>query len=170
MSVTILLFLPLLAALAISFIKNESAKYVALFFAVAELALSVYYLTHFVANSSIQFAVDAPWIPQLGIYFSAGIDGINIIPVILTTLMVPIIILTTFKHTYDRPNAFYALILFMQTGLLVVFTAFDGFLFYVGWEAALIPWLSICIMAPCTPFTFQAKIAAAIKPTWAMDE
>src|SRR5476651_2615457 len=80
-----------------------------------------------------------PWITQFGIYFSAGIDGLNIIPVMLTTLLVPIIILTTFNHSYPKANIFYALILFMQAGLLVVFTAFDGFLFYVGWEAALIP-------------------------------
>ncbi|MES2278272.1 MAG: NADH-quinone oxidoreductase subunit M [Bacteroidota bacterium] len=139
MSVTILIFLPLLAALALVFIKNETAKYAALFFAVAELALSVFFVAKFIPIAAVQFAVDQPWIPQFGIYFSAGIDGINIIPVILTTLMVPIIILTTFKHEYTKANIFYALILFMQTGLLVVFTALDGFLFYVGWEAALIP-------------------------------
>jgi NADH-quinone oxidoreductase subunit M len=61
------------------------------------------------------------------------------IMVLLTTLLVPIIILTTYQHTYKNANAFYALILFMQAGMLVVFTAWDGFLFYVGWEAALIP-------------------------------
>jgi NADH-quinone oxidoreductase subunit M len=139
MTVTILIFLPLLAALALVFLKNETAKYAALFFAVAELALSVFYLAKFIPSATAQFAVDLPWIPQFGIYFSAAIDGISIIPVMLTTLMVPVIILTTFKHDYSKANIFYALILFMQTGLLVVFTALDGFLFYVGWEAALIP-------------------------------
>jgi len=59
--------------------------------------------------------------------------------VLLTTLLVPLIILTTYQHQYKNAGAFYALILFMQAGLLVVFTALDGFLFYVGWEAALIP-------------------------------
>jgi NADH-quinone oxidoreductase subunit M len=146
MTVSILIFLPLLAALALVFIKNEQAKYAALFFAVAELALSVYYLANFVPNAAIQFSIDAPWIPQFGIYFSAGIDGINIIPVMLTTLLVPIIILTTFKHYQPKANIFYALMLFMQTGLLVVFTALDGFLFYVGWEAALIPIYFICAL------------------------
>jgi NADH-quinone oxidoreductase subunit M len=139
MTVSILIFLPVLAALVLVFLKNEMAKTAALFFAVAELALSVFYLANFIPDASIQFTIDAPWIPQFGIYFSAGIDGISIIPVMLTTLLVPIIILTTFKHDYPKANIFYALILFMQTGLLVVFTALDGFLFYVGWEAALIP-------------------------------
>jgi NADH-quinone oxidoreductase subunit M len=54
------------------------------------------------------------------------------------------IILTTYKHQYKNANVFYALILFMQAGMLVVFTALDGFLFYVGWEAALIPIYLIC--------------------------
>ncbi len=87
-----------------------------------------------------------PWIPKAGIYFNAGIDGISMIMVLLTTLLVPLIILTTYKHQYKNANAFYALILFMQAGLLVVFTALDGFLFYVGWEAALIPIYFICAM------------------------
>lgn len=146
MTVSLLIFLPLLAALVLVFIKNESAKYTALFFGIAELALSVYYLAGFTPDASVQYAVDVPWIPQFGIYFSAGIDGISIIPVMLTTLLVPIIILTTFKQEHTKANAFYALILFMQAGMLVVFTAMDAFLFYVGWEAALIPIYFICAL------------------------
>jgi NADH-quinone oxidoreductase subunit M len=65
---------------------------------------------------------------------------------LLTTLLVPLIILTTYQHSYKKASAFYALILFMQAGLLVVFTALDGFLFYVGWEAALIPIYFICAL------------------------
>jgi len=147
MTVTILIFLPVLAALALLFFKNEAAKYAALGFSLAELALSVVYLAKFEpADTSAQFLVAYPWIPKLGAYFTAGIDGINIIPVMLTTLLVPIIILTTFKHFYNKATSFYALILFMQAGLLVVFTALDGFLFYVGWEAALIPIYFICAL------------------------
>jgi NADH-quinone oxidoreductase subunit M len=54
----------------------------------------------------------------MGIYFSAGIDGISMIMVLLTTVLVPLIILTTYQHQYKNANAFYALILFMQAGLL----------------------------------------------------
>ena len=66
--------------------------------------------------------------------------------ILLTTLLVPLIILSTYQHNYKNAKAFYALILFMQAGLLVVFTALDGFLFYVGWEAALIPIYFICAL------------------------
>jgi len=144
MTVSILIFLPVVAALAVLLLKNEVAKYVALFFAVAELCVTAFFLTKFVPDASVQFAVDVPWIPKFGIYFSAGIDGISMIMVLLTTLLVPIIILSTYQHTYKKASAFYALILFMQAGMLVVFTALDGFLFYVGWEAALIPIYFIC--------------------------
>ncbi len=139
MTVSILLFLPVVAALVVLFFKNEAAKYAALVFGVAELVIAGIFLSKFIPDASEQFTITAPWIPKAGIYFNAGIDGISMIMVILTTLLVPLIILSTFKHQYKNASVFYALILFMQAGLLVVFTALDGFLFYVGWEVALIP-------------------------------
>jgi len=146
MTVTILLLLPLLGALITLLFKGGSAKTVALLFGIAELAVAVLFLTKFIPDSSIQFSVDYPWIEKYGIHFKAGIDGISMVLVLLTTLLVPIIILSTFKHQYNKPSVFYALILFMQAGLLVVFTAWDGFLFYVGWEVALIPIYFICAL------------------------
>jgi len=146
MTVSILLFLPIVAALVVLLFKNEVAKYAAFTFALAELVVAGIFLSRFVADASTQFTIDVPWITRAGIYFTAGIDGISMIMVILTTLLVPLIILTTFKHQYKNASAFYSLILFMQAGMLVVFTALDGFLFYVGWEAALIPIYFICAM------------------------
>jgi NADH-quinone oxidoreductase subunit M len=146
MTVSILIFLPVIAALAVLLFKNGAAKHAALTFSVAELAVALYFLSKFVPNASSQFNIEVPWIPQMGIYFSAGIDGISMIMVLLTTVLVPLIILTTYKHEYKNAGAFYALILFMQAGMLLVFTALDGFLFYVGWEAALIPIYFICSM------------------------
>ncbi len=146
MTVSILIFLPVIAALAVLILKSEWAKHVALAFAVAEFAVALYFLSQFVPDASTQFAIDTPWITKFGIYFSAGIDGISMVMVLLTTFLVPLIILTTYQHQYKNASAFYALILFMQAGMLVVFTATDGFLFYVGWEAALIPIYFICAL------------------------
>jgi len=146
MTVSILLFLPIVAALLVLFFKNEVAKHAALFFAVVELAIAMFFLSGFVPDASTQYTIDVPWIPTMGVYFSAGIDGISMLMVLLTTVLVPLIILTTYKHEYKNAPAFYALILFMQAGLLTVFTALDGFLFYVGWEAALIPIYFICAL------------------------
>lgn len=146
MTVSLLIFLPVVAAFAMLLFKNDIAKHGALFFSVVELALALFFLSNFTADASTQFKIDVPWIEQFGIYFAAGIDGISMVMVLLTTVLVPLIILTTYQHNYANARVFYALILFMQAALLVVFTALDGFLFYVGWEAALIPIYFICAL------------------------
>jgi len=144
MTVSILIFLPVIAALAVLFFKGNAAKHAALTFSVAELVIALIMLSKFIPDSSVQFGVEVPWIAKFGIYFSAGIDGISMMMVLLTVVLIPLIILITYKHEYKNAGAFYALVLFMQAGLLTVFTALDGFLFYVGWEAALIPIYFIC--------------------------
>ena len=139
----LLLVLPLAGALLTAF-TGKAAKYVALFSALVSLALTFVIVGNFRPDASTQFLVNYPWIQHLGISFHAGIDGISLITVLLTNVLIPIIILASYQHDYKRAHAFYALILFMQAGLLVVFTAMDAFLFYIGWEAALIPIYFIC--------------------------
>ena len=142
----ILLFLPLFAALLLLLFKGDNVKNIALFFALAELIVAAILVSGFRADATSQYVIDYPWIADWGIHFKAGVDGISLVMVILTTVLVPIIILSTYKHQYNNPSAFYGLILFMQTGLLLVFTAMDAFLFYVGWETALIPIYFICAL------------------------
>lgn len=144
MDLILLILLPLAGAILASFARTQSVKYGALIWSCISLLHTVSLLIRFTPDATTQFIVDIPWIEQLGIHFKAGIDGISMILVILTNLLTPIIILGSFKHTYKNPNAFYGLILFMQSGLLLVFTALDAFLFYIGWEAALIPIYFIC--------------------------
>ena len=139
----LLIFLPLAGALVTAFTGN-AAKHVALFFSLVSLALTAVIVGQFTPDATTQFVVNLPWIKDLGINFHAGIDGISLITVILTNVLVPIIILASYQHDYKKPHSFFALILFMQAGLLVVFTAMDAFLFYIGWEAALIPIYFIC--------------------------
>jgi NADH-quinone oxidoreductase subunit M len=139
----LLIFLPLVGAMITAF-AGKSAKIVSTLFSVASLVLALVIACNFIPNASTQFEVNLPWIADLGINFHAGIDGISLLVVLLTNLLVPIIILSSYNHEYKNPAAFYALILFMQTGLLLVFTALDAFLFYIGWEAALIPIYFIC--------------------------
>ena len=98
MTVSILLFLPIVAALVVLLLKGDVAKYAALTFSVAELAVAGYFLSKFVPDGTIQFGVNAMWMPRIGVWFNAGIDGISMIMVLLSTLLVPLIILTTLKH------------------------------------------------------------------------
>ena len=146
MELLLLIFLPLAGAIITSFIKGGAAKISALGFALASLCVTIGLLTQFIPNATTQFAINYPWINQLGISFHVGVDGISMVTVILTSVLMPLIILSSFKHEYKNANAFYALMLFMQSGLILVFTALDGFLFYIGWEAALIPIYFICAM------------------------
>jgi len=139
----ILLFFPLLGAI-ITALSGRAAKTTALIFSIISLGLSLVLVANFVPDASSQFVVNYSWIDNLGIRFHAGIDGISMITVLLTNLLIPIIILASLKQEYKNQHAFFALILFMQSGLLLVFTAMDAFLFYIGWEAALIPIYFIC--------------------------
>ncbi|WP_316797177.1 NADH-quinone oxidoreductase subunit M [Pedobacter agri] len=139
----LLIFLPLVGAIITAF-SGKSAKIVSTVISVASLGLALFIACNFIPNASTQFEANLPWIADLGIRFHAGIDGISMLVVLLTNLLIPIIILSSYRHDYKNPAAFYALILFMQTGLLLVFTAMDAFLFYIGWEAALIPIYFIC--------------------------
>ncbi len=134
-----LILLPLVAGLVLLGLKGAAIKQVALVAALVELALALYAVSAFRPDASSQFALSYPWIGSLGIHFSIGIDGISVLLVVLSTALVPLIVLSTFNHSYRNPAAFYALILFMQSALVGVFTAKDAFLFYLFFEAALIP-------------------------------
>lgn len=149
MEILLLIFLPLIGAVITGFGFRESAyaKTVALIFSLLSLGAGVLIVSAF--NSSLagyQFVFDSPWFLELGIRFYLGIDGISLPLVILTNILIPLIILASFKREHKSQGAFYGLILFMQSGLLLVFTALDAFLFYVGWEAALIPIYFICAL------------------------
>ncbi|WP_202406144.1 complex I subunit 4 family protein [Hufsiella ginkgonis] len=148
MELLLLILLPLTGAILMPFLgKSLVAKTVALVWSLLSLAVTARMVCCF--NPDVitpQFGFDYWWIYPMGIKFKAGVDGISLLMVLLTNFLVPVIILATFKHTYKNAAAFYALILFMQSGMLVVFTALDAFLFYVGWEAALIPIYFICAL------------------------
>ena len=134
-----LIFYPVVAATLILMFRGERIKQAALVAALVELVFAGCAFFGFRADASSQFGFDYAWIGSLGIRFSAGIDGISVLLVLLTGLLVPFIVLSTFNRTYPRPATFYALMLYMQAALMGVFTARDGFLFYLFFEAALIP-------------------------------
>lgn len=134
-----LIFYPVVAATLILMIRGERVKQAALVAALVEFGFAAFAFVEFRPDASSQFGFDYAWIGSLGIRFSAGIDGISILLVLLTGLLVPLIVLSTFKRSYRQSSLFYALMLYMQAALMGVFTARDGFLFYFFFEAALIP-------------------------------
>lgn len=143
----LLIIAPLIAAFLVFMVRGEGAKKAALAVGVAEFAMSIYAYCLFKADpSSKMLHLDCTWVESLGIRFAVSIDGMSLLLVLLTTFLVPLIILASFKTAYEKPNAFYALVLLMQSALVGVFTANDGFLFYVFWELALIPIYFICLL------------------------
>lgn len=141
----LLLIIPFVGSV-ITFISGNNAKMVAFATSLIGLAATLVMVLNFTPNAETQFVLDYPWIQEFGIQFYLGVDGISMITVLLTNVLLPIIILAGFKHNHQNPSAFYGLMLFMQWGLLLVFTSLDAFLFYIGWEAALIPIYFICAL------------------------
>jgi NADH-quinone oxidoreductase subunit M len=123
------------------------AKQVALGFSLAVLALTVVMALRFDANSGemFQFAETHEWIPQFGVSYALGVDGIALVLIALATVLTPVCILASW-HDVDRTGSrkrsvkgYFALLLLLETFMIGVFAATDVFLFYVLFEAMLVP-------------------------------
>jgi NADH-quinone oxidoreductase subunit M len=137
-----LILWPLFVSAVIFVLQPSHSKWFAFAGALVELAATIVIILVFKSLGPESFAFNVPWISSYGISLRLGIDGISLLLVLLTTGLVPFIILSSF----NRPVNFYALTLLMQAALVGVFTALDGFLFYVFWEIALIPIYFICLV------------------------
>lgn len=147
MLVGLLIVVPLIASLLVFFTKGKASRNLALGLSVVEFLLSLVVFFQYKHNSdSKDLILNCSWIESLGIHFAVGIDALSLLLVLLTTFLVPLIILSSFNTNYEKPHSFYGLILLMQMALIGVFTANDGFLFYVFWELALIPIYFICLV------------------------
>lgn len=137
--ISLLLAIPFVGAWITAF-SGENARKVALATALAELALSVWAtITAFHPEAGTQWVENQAWIPALGISYHVGLDGISLILVLLTTVLLPLIIQSAAGRQTTNPGLYFSLMLFMQSALIGVFAAQDGFLFYLFWELALIP-------------------------------
>ncbi len=150
--ITLLVVLPLVAAaatLVASKFDREYAKYVAFVGSLLPLGVSVYVwqvpfdraanaLTH---PDEAQLVERVPWFEIAGyeVEYFVALDGVSMPLVLLTTLLVSAAIMSAWNAIDDAQASFYALVLFLEAALIGVFVALDFFLFYVFWEAVLIP-------------------------------
>jgi len=147
MLVLLLVLLPVLFVLLTLIFNERQAKNISLFGSLATLVLGIYTFCQFNADpTNAGFNYHVSWIKAVGADFHIKVDGINIILVLLTTLLVPFIIQSSAGRIIKNPKSFFSLILFMQSALLGVFLAKDALLFYVFWELALIPIYLICLV------------------------
>lgn len=138
---SILIFLPLAGALLLPlFGKGQGSKVWALSVTLAEAALSLPLFHGFdVTTANYQFVESVPWIPSLTINYTVGVDGISLLLVLMTTLIMPLCVLCSWRSIENRTREFFACILLMETSMVGVFLALDFVLFFLFWEAMLIP-------------------------------
>ncbi|MCL5674154.1 MAG: NADH-quinone oxidoreductase subunit M [Candidatus Omnitrophica bacterium] len=140
---SIIVFLPLLGAVCVSFIPGQNKpfiKLVAFLFSFITFLLSV--SLFFLFNPSVgtfQFMEFVPWISSIGANYSIGIDGISLFLLMLTTFLTSIAILYSFRSIGSKVKEFMIFMLFLNTTMLGVFVSLDMLLFYLFWEAMLIP-------------------------------
>ena len=136
-------FLPAAGALLLALVPRQRPavhRAAGLLIALATLAVSVPLWTRFDADSAdFQFEEVYRWMPTLGVSFHVGIDGISLLLVLLTTLLTPIALASAWHAIEDRTKEFVITMLLLETGMLGVFVSLDLFLFFVFWEAMLIP-------------------------------
>jgi NADH-quinone oxidoreductase subunit M len=144
---SIILFTPLLGALVLLFVpkdNKDAIRWIANIFALLGFLISIPLVPMFWAvraEPGFKFIEGAQnnWIPSIGAGYVLGIDGISFLLIMLTTLLGWISILSSWTAIENRVKEYYAWFLVLQTGMLGVFMALDFFLFFVFWEAMLVP-------------------------------
>jgi NADH-quinone oxidoreductase subunit M len=135
--------LPLVGAFLLLFFPKEKPGAVRLFgLAVTILTFTVSLLLYagFQNDAAgMQFQEQIVWVPSFNISYHVGIDGMALLLLLLTTFLTPLALLCSWKSVSDRVKEYTIMILLLETGMLGVFTSLDLFLFYVFWEAMLIP-------------------------------
>lgn len=136
----ILILLPLLASIFVMFSANErQTKIKAILSSIVIFLFSIFLLANFNNSGLPEHTFSFPWIPGAGINFSFAIDGFSLLMILLTTLTVPLILLSQWNFIGKKLNIFYGLILIMESALIGVFTSQDLLVFYLFWELTLIP-------------------------------
>jgi NADH-quinone oxidoreductase subunit M len=138
----ITIFLPLAGALGLAFIprsRDDLVRWSAFAVTLLTFIVSIGVLVEFdTTNAGFQLGSTLQWVPEWGITYLTGIDGISLWMIMLTTFLMPLAVLASWKIE-RRVKAFFIFLLALETGMLGVFSALDLFLFYLFWEATLVP-------------------------------
>ena len=140
---TLVTFFPLVGVILLLFVPRERAdtvKSVALIIAFITFLWSLWmYVMFEPIASGMQFEVNVPWIASFGIQYHLGIDGISLLLIMLTTILTVIALISSWTSVQTSVKGYYISLLLLETGMIGVFVALDLFLFYVFWEAMLVP-------------------------------
>ncbi|GLW98411.1 NADH-quinone oxidoreductase subunit M [Microtetraspora sp. NBRC 16547] len=139
-----LIGVPVVGALGVAAVKNElRAKQATLAVSLLVLALTVAMAVQFSPNGDkFQFTETYDWVPSFGIHFGLGVDGIALVLILLSVVLVPVVVLASWHEAEAGKRSvrtYFALLLVLEAMMIGVFAATDVFLFYVFFEAMLIP-------------------------------
>jgi len=138
-TLTLLILVPLVGALVVPFLPAASARSAALGISAGTLGVAVGAALQYDLDGGMQLEETHTWIESFGVSYALGLDGLGLLLVLLTVVLVPIVILADWHGGLENPRSFYAWVLALEALSLAVFLATDVFLFYVVFEATLIP-------------------------------
>src|ERR671912_717721 len=157
--------LPLVGAILLMLVGNADRRrdalirWLALVFSLAAFAVTLALWARFDATSAeFQFVERVPWIPAFGIDYYLGIDGISLLLVVLTGFLTPIALLSSWEGIEKKVKEFSIFLLALEAAMIGVFVSLDLFLFYVFWDAMLIPMYFLIGI-----WGYDQRIYAAIK-------
>lgn len=141
---SLLVFLPVIGSLFIGFgidrTDEDKIKKTAFIVTIITMLASFVLLIGFdFLSPDMQFIEKYSWIPSIGVEYLAGIDGISLLLILLTTILSVIAIVSSYSAITFRNKEYYISLLLLETGMLGVFISMDLFLFYIFWEVMLVP-------------------------------
>jgi NADH-quinone oxidoreductase subunit M len=148
MLLTTVVFVPLIGAILVLLAggggnrpdREPTVRVLALVVSVIEFALTLWLWYRFDPTSAnFQFVEQRAWLPQFGISYHLGLDGISLFLVVLTAFLTPLALLTSWQAIHNNQKLYSFFVLALETAMLGVFVSLDLFLFYIFWDAVLIP-------------------------------
>jgi NADH-quinone oxidoreductase subunit M len=167
MLLTAIVFLPLAGALLVMLAggrgdrpdREGTVRTVALIVSLIEFAATLYLWMAFnPASADFQFVERRAWLPQFGITYHVGVDGISLFLIVLTGFLTPLALLSSWHSVHKSVKLFSFFMLALETAMLGVFVSLDLFLFYLFWDAMLIPMYFLIGI-----WGYERRIYAAIK-------
>jgi len=140
---SVLVWLPIAGGVAVLALGDKAAslgRWLSLLVSIAAFIVSIpLYAAFDTGTAAMQFVEKAPWIPLFNAWYSLGVDGIAMPLIVLTTFITPLIVVAGWTVIEKKPNQYFAAFLILEGLMIGVFAAVDALLFYVFWEAMLIP-------------------------------
>jgi NADH-quinone oxidoreductase subunit M len=160
-----LIVLPLAGAVLLLLVRNREherdafIQWVALGVSLAEFVLSLWMWSRFdPSRADFQMVERASWIPSFGIQYAVGVDGISLFLVVLTGFLTPLALLGSWRSVHRKVREFSFFMLALESAMIGVFLSLDMFLFYVFWDAMLIPMYFLIGI-----WGYERRIYAAVK-------